>query len=89
MMEEEKAEYSRIESIMTDLMYLLRVPYDQGKFNDEIRKKFCRGTAAFLQLMYFLQVRVLCPFIMNLDSHVMFGIAAVRRPAEASDGSSR
>jgi hypothetical protein len=55
MMLEERAEYHRFESILTDLMYLLRVPYDQGAFNEKIRRRFSKGTESFLHLISYLQ----------------------------------
>ena len=56
LMQDEKDEYGRIESILTDLMYLLRVPFEAENFDEEIRKRFTRGTEAFIHLISYMQV---------------------------------
>ena len=56
LMLEQKAEYSRFEPIMTDLMYLLRVPFDKGKYSDSLRSRFAKGTESFVHLMSYMQV---------------------------------
>lgn len=55
LMVEEKAEYSRFESIMTDLMYLLRVPFESKNFTDPLRRNFAKGTESFIHLISYLQ----------------------------------
>ena len=51
LMMEEKAEYARFETVLTDLMYLLRVPFESGNFTDESRVKFMKGTEEFIDLL--------------------------------------
>lgn len=53
---DEKAEYGRFEHILTDLMYLLRVPFETEKFTEHFRTTFCKGTESFIHLLSYLQV---------------------------------
>ena len=39
LMQDEKDEYGRFESILTDLMYLLRVPFEAENFDEEIEEE--------------------------------------------------
>ena len=57
-MQDEKDEYGRFETILTDLMYLLRVPFEADKFDEEVRKRFARGTEAFIHLLSYMQVKL-------------------------------
>jgi len=57
LMVEQKAEYSRFESVLTDLMYLLRVPLESNAYDDAFRKRFCMGVQSFIVLLSYIQVR--------------------------------
>ncbi len=58
LMEDQKEEFDRYQCVLTDLMYLLRVPLqDPDRYTDRFRIEFARGTEAFLHLLSYLQVR--------------------------------
>lgn len=56
-MEDEKDLYLKSQSAITDLMFLLRVPIEEGRYNDTVRASFSRGVDKFVQLLGLLQVR--------------------------------
>lgn len=69
-MEDEKDLYLKSQSAITDLMFLLRVPIEEGRYNDTVRASFSRGVDKFVQLLGLLQLSD--PFKRQTGNHVEF-----------------
>ncbi len=66
LMEDQKDEFDRYQNILTDLMYLLRVPLEAERFSDQFRSSFSKGVESFLHLLSYLQVST--SIVVQLDN---------------------
>eukprot|EP00095_Tigriopus_kingsejongensis_P008844 maker-scaffold15_size728074-snap-gene-2.18 protein:Tk08844 transcript:maker-scaffold15_size728074-snap-gene-2.18-mRNA-1 annotation:"ubiquitin-protein ligase e3 component n-recognin-" len=55
-MEDEKDIHQKGQSAITDLMFLLRVPIEEGKYSETLRSSFSRGVGKFVDLLGLLQL---------------------------------
>ena len=60
-MEDEKSEFARIRTVLTDLCYLLKVPLERNQFNPKITANFYKGLEEFVKSLSYLQVKEYLP----------------------------